>query len=84
MTEFNFAWHDLAGMAGVSMIVLAYLGIQLERISSQSLGYSLINLIGAALILLSLFFTFNLASFIIESFWLAISVLGIVRWLTRR
>ncbi len=84
MTDISFAWHDVAGMTGVTLIVLAYLGIQLERLSSKSLAYSLMNLIGAALILLSLYFTFNLPSVIIESFWLLISIIGIVRWWQRR
>lgn len=84
MTEFSFSWHDVVGMSGVGMILLAYLGIQLERIDARSLWYSLGNLIGAGLILISLCFTFNLASFVIESFWLAISILGIIRWHRRR
>ncbi len=84
MSEFNFGWHDAIGIAGVSLILLAYLGIQLERVNGQSLAYSLINMTGAILILVSLYFTFNLASFIIECFWLAISILGIARWFRRR
>ncbi len=84
MSEFSFGWHDVVGITGVSMILLAYLGIQLERINGQSLIYSLINMAGAILIMISLYYTFNLASFIIECFWLAISILGIVRWLRRR
>lgn len=84
MTEFTFGWHDVVGITGVAMILLAYLGIQIERIDGQSLAYSVINMVGAILIMISLYFTFNLASFIIECFWLAISILGIVRWLRRR
>lgn len=84
MPEFNFGWHDVIGIIGVGMILLAYLGIQIERIDGQSLMYSMVNLIGAVLILISLYFTFNLASFIIECFWLLISLLGIARWIRRR
>jgi len=70
MMSFDMTWYDVIGIVGVSMIVLAYLGIQLERINGQSLSYSLINLIGAIFILISLYHTFNLASFVIECFWL--------------
>jgi hypothetical protein len=34
--------------------------------------------LGAALVLVSLYFEFNFSAFLIESFWLAISILGLV------
>ena len=48
------------------------------------LSYSVINLIGATLILASLWYNFNLASVIIEFFWILISLWGIVLWLRSR
>ena len=72
-------WYDLAGSAGVVLIVAAFLFLQLERIASNSLLYLLANALGAALILLSLFFEFNLSAFLMEAFWLAISLLGLAR-----
>jgi hypothetical protein len=75
----GYGWPDFVGNIGVALIVLAYLGLQLGRIDGRSLSYSLANAIGAVLILVSLWFNFNLSSFIIEIFWLAISLVGIVR-----
>jgi hypothetical protein len=72
-------WYDLAGNVGVTLIVAAYLLLQLERVTSNSLPYLAANATGAALILLSLFYEFNLPAFLMEAFWLAISVMGLVR-----
>ena len=75
----NIAWYDLVGTTGVVMILVAYFLAQTQRISSQSLGYSVINLVGSVLIAISLVYDFNLASFIIEIAWISISIYGIVR-----
>ena len=76
-------WHDLIGTTGAAMIVVSYALLQLERIASTELSYSLLNAAGAALILISLIVDFNFAAFLIESFWLLISVIGIVRFARR-
>jgi hypothetical protein len=72
-------WHDLAGSAGVILIVGAYLMLQLEYVGSNELSYLLANALGAALILVSLFVEFNLSAFLMELFWLAISIFGLFR-----
>ena len=76
-------WYDLAGSAGVVLIVAAFLLLQLERVASNGLLYLIANAIGAALILLSLAFDFNLSAFLMEAFWLAISLLGLARRIGR-
>lgn len=68
---------DLIGMLGVAMILTTYTLIQLERIDARSVSYSLINALGAGLILVSLTVDFNLSAFVIESCWLLISIFGI-------
>lgn len=77
----NFS--DVLGVFGVILILLAYFLIQSGKMSHHSPGYSLINLIGAVLILYSLFYSWNLASFVIEIAWIAISIYGLVRSLKR-
>lgn len=59
---------------------MTYFLLQTARLSSTDVSYSLLNLIGAALIALSLLFDFNLSAFIIEIAWMAISVYGIIRY----
>ncbi len=74
---------DSVGMLGTALVVLAYFLLQLERIESGGVGYSLLNLVGATCLLFSLCFTFNLASFVIELFWIAASLVGLWKYWRR-
>ena len=76
----NYNWYDFIGNVGVFLILLSYLLLQINKIKNNSLFYNLTNGLGAALILVSLYFEFNLSAFIIESFWLAFSLIGIVKY----
>ena len=75
----TFSWHDLIGTTGVGLIVWAYFLLQTGKVEAISVRYSWLNLAGAVMILISLFFTFNFASFVIEVFWIIISIIGLVR-----
>jgi len=77
-------WYDVVGTLGVAMIVVAFAAVQSGRLATKRLSYSLLNLVGASLILISLLYNFNLASMIIEVFWILISVWGIVNWIRAR
>lgn len=77
----TYTWYDFAGNVGVGMMILAYLLLQLRRLGSRDLLYSVLNVVGATLVLVSLWVDFNLSAFIIEIFWIAISLIGIVWWL---
>ena len=79
----SYGWSDLAGIIGVSLIVGAYLMMQLERLDSRSLTFSALNAAGAALIITSLVFDFNMSAMVVEVFWLGISLVGIGRSLRR-
>lgn len=80
----DYEWHDLLGNAGLLCIVGSYFWMQIGRMSAQSPGYSVINAIGAALILISLYYDFNLSAALLEFFWLVISLIGLVLRLRRR
>ncbi len=75
----GYEWHDFIGNIGVFCILATYLLVQLERISATTQLYSVLNAIGAALVLFSLFYDFNLSAFVIEAAWLLISLFGIAR-----
>jgi hypothetical protein len=77
-------FFDAIGLLGVSLILLAYFLLQIEKLSSDQLAYPVLNLGGALFILVSLTHTFNLASFVIEVCWIAISIYGIAKILRRR
>jgi hypothetical protein len=75
----NLSWFDFAGFVGVVLIVAAYLLLQLNRLPSTAPVYSLLNAVGACLVMVSLVFDFNLAAFLMEAFWFLISLIGLVR-----
>jgi hypothetical protein len=80
----NYAWYDFVGSIGVGIIILTYIALQLEKIRSETLLYSVLNALGASLILVSLFYNFNFSAFIVEFFWLLISLFGIGKYFTKR
>ena len=80
----SFEWFDAVGISGVAIILIVYYLLQIERMKSDDLIYSVTNLIGALLIVVSLNYRFNLASFVIEVFWILISLIGIVRYFRKR
>jgi hypothetical protein len=75
----NLTWFDVAGSIGVLLIVAVYLLLQLDKLPSSSLSYSVLNAAGALLIIVSLAFKFNLSAFIVEVFWLLISLFGLTK-----
>ncbi|HQZ82174.1 MAG TPA: hypothetical protein PLR83_03050 [Pyrinomonadaceae bacterium] len=77
-------WFDIVGGAGVALIIGTYLLLQFERISSDSLLYSILNAAGASLIIVSLYFEFNASAFVVEFFWLLISLFGVGKFVIRR
>lgn len=77
-------WFDLIGSIGVGIIILTYVALQLGKIRSEALLYSLFNALGASLILISLIYSFNFAAFIVEFFWVLISIYGIVRYFLKK
>jgi hypothetical protein len=73
----EYHWYDLVGNIGVVCILITYLLLQTGILQSNMIKFSLLNLIGALLILVSLYFEFNLSAFLIEFFWLLISLVGL-------
>jgi len=76
----KYGFFDLIGNIGVVLLMIAYLMLQLNKLRSDGLAYSLLNAFGAILIILSLRVNFNLSAFIMEVFWVLISVVGIYRY----
>ncbi len=74
----------LVGLGGTACVVGAYLTLQLGWLAAESWRYNLLNLFGAIGIALSLLVHFNLASMIIQLFWIGASLVGMVRLLRHR
>ena len=78
-------WYDWAGLIGVALTLLAYFLLQAGRVRGDGVLYQWMNALGAAGVLLSLFYAFNLSAFLLEFLWLLISVYGMVRgWRLRQ
>lgn len=77
------SFSDGLGAVGGLLIVGTYFLLQVERIDARSFVYSLLNALGAGMILVSLAFDFNLGAALVESFWLLVSVYGITKSLAR-
>ena len=80
----NYGLLDAVGIVGAALLMVAYFLLQINKLQSNGLAYSLLNAIGALLIVFSLLVNFNLAAFLIEVFWVLISLIGIVRYLRPR
>ena len=68
---------NIIGMMGTILVVGSYFLMQLNKLEPKGFMYNFINLLGAIFLLLSLLVHFNLASFVIEIFWIAASLIGI-------
>lgn len=80
----DYHYYDFIGNVGVVLILGSYLMVQLGRIQATGLANVCANGIGAACVLYSLLFDFNLSAFVIEAAWLLISGVGLLRILRAR
>jgi hypothetical protein len=82
----NLQWFDFIGFAGVLMVLIAYLALQTERLSGTGMMYSLLNALGAAGILVPVWYAdhLNLSVLFIEGAWIAISLYGMWHSLKRK
>jgi len=70
---------DIIGMIGVIMVLVGFFLLNIHKVKVLDMRYQMLNFIGSWLILFSLFYSWNLASVLIEIAWILISMLGIYR-----
>lgn len=75
---------DMIGLLGVFLILFAYFYLQIEKWTSKSIMYLSSNLLGALLVICSLIFNWNLSAFIIETVWAIISMVGIIKAISKK
>jgi|GEM_PF-159113 paired small multidrug resistance pump len=77
-------WPTITGIVGTLLVLLAFFLLQARKLHGNGPVYQLLNAIGAAAIIVSLFYQFNLASMILEIAWLLISLYGIAAGIRHR
>ena len=82
----DLKWFDFVGFAGVLLVLVAYLALQTERLSGSGMVYSVLNLFGAAGILVPVVYAeqMNWSVFFIEAAWIAISLYGMWHAMKRK
>lgn len=75
---------DLFGLIGSIAIALTYFANLQGLVRTEGGLYSLLNFIGAALILVSLYWAWNLPAAVMEGFWALISAYGLIRAFAKR
>lgn len=67
---------DTIGIIGGCIVLLAFYLLEAEKLHAKSKAYPLLNLVGAAFLLYSLYFNWNLPAVLVEVIWLLISIWG--------
>ena len=75
---------DQVGVLGVGLILVAYAGAAVGKMDPTRWPALTLNLVGAVLILISLAYDFNVASFLMEASWALVALFGLVRLAVRR
>jgi hypothetical protein len=75
--------YNVAGVVGAVLVILVYFATQQRWLSAEDWRFPFANLLGAGFILVSLMADWNLAAFVVEVFWVLISLYGLAQSLKR-
>lgn len=75
----NYSIYDFIGNIGLVLLIGSYLLLQIGKIDSRSIYYSMLNALAASCLIISICFDFNLSALLVEIFWLLISIYGLIR-----
>ena len=76
-------WANVVGLVGSALFIAAFAYANAAA-TLDKLWFNLANLIGAVLLLASLWVHFNLAAFVLETAWAAIAAWGLLKALRER
>lgn len=68
-----------AGVLGFLAYISGFAALQLQFINGSGFKYTMINIIAASLVLISLIADFNLASALIQVSWICIGLIGLAK-----
>jgi hypothetical protein len=75
---------DLVGSIGTLIVTAAYFATQMRVLNSDDILFPTANLVGSLFMAYSLVYAFNIASALMELFWILISIAGIINYLRRK
>ena len=81
---YSYDLSDFIGNIGVVILVGTFALLQFGKIDSKGFWYSFNNMCVAILLGINLYFKPNLSSIIIEVFWFALSIYGLVSYYKSR
>jgi hypothetical protein len=70
---------DVVGWAGVAALLVAYVLVSTKRMEGDSMGYQLLNMAGAALLIANSFYYGAYPSVGVNVIWIGIAVFALVR-----
>ncbi len=76
----EFTFIDWLGVLGSIIIAGAYLAVSRAWVDATRPGFNILNLFGALLVLLSLYYRPNAGAIIIEILWILIAIAALFRW----
>ncbi len=77
---FDLQWYDWIGLLGTLMVLAAYFLLQAGRLRGNGVPCQLLNLFGAAGVLVSLLYgKLNFVVLVLMLAWIAITIYGLVR-----
>ena len=79
----NWDWANIVGLIGSAIFIAAFAYANAAA-SLDKVRFNIANLIGAILLLASLWVHFNLAAFVLETAWAGIAAWGLLKALHER
>ncbi len=70
---------DLIGCLGTFVVLVAYILLQTQKLRSDGILFSFLNLIAAVMILTSLLYAWNFAAVMMEVSWGILSFYGLIK-----
>ena len=77
--EFNLDFYNFIGLAGTTLYLASYFLLVINKVKGNGAVYISANGLAAAFVCFSLFEHWNLPSFIIQSCWITISLVGLFK-----
>ena len=78
LDTFDPAVFDVIGVAGFGLYVLNYTLLTFRKLQAENIAYFVLNGTAAVMVLIGLTSSFNLASAMIQVFWVGISIVAVV------